>query len=184
MNGKERMLAAAEHERAVIDRLRALGYSAEPFGQALLTASVRQYLARTESLLRWLPDVAAMGADPYDITLIDAKTAISSNTPYHAIQMQSLLGSKLTEIPVWYVCDEFKALPLTDIVNRGPDRVCCADCWARFNQQPQSLPTYCPEHSRRGGRGSGTPYILVSKSRCIALPPAGSSSQTIGARVS
>jgi hypothetical protein len=174
------MAQAARHERQVAERIRVLGHTVEPFGQGLLRPDVRDYLTQTNSLLRWLPDLAVLIAAARVILLVDAKHCISSNTPNHSIEMRALLAARMTELPVWYVCDEFRALSLVDVVDDGGIvRPCCPDCWARFHRNPDSLPKLCPEHARRRGSGSGTPYVLVSKAMCRPLdrvfpPPPGS----------
>lgn len=163
-----------EHE--VAQRIRQLGHTVEPFGQGLLHPSVRDYLKDTESLLRWLPDLAVMISAYRQIVLVDAKGCKSSNTGNHSIEMRSILGGIMTDLPVWYVCQDFRALSMASIVEDGPDSWCCEGCRRTFVEQPDQLPKRCPEHARRQRRGSGTPYVLVSKQRCLplerAFPPA------------
>lgn len=175
MTGAERLAAAQRHELAVAHRIRALGHSVEPFGQALLRPAVRDYITDTNSLLRWLPDLAVMVAAARVLVLVDAKGCLSTNTANHALEMRSLAGARLTELPVWYVCHEFRALSAASVLDDGPDRMCCSECWDTFTHHPDVLPTRCPRHRARQGRGSGTPYVLVRKDRCIplerALPP-------------
>ncbi len=168
---EERIALANAQERAVASDLRARGLQIEPFGQALLAPAVRDVLKLTDSLLRWLPDLIGWRPGKPKLFLVDAKGCKSSNTPNHSIEIRSLLAARLTMLPVFYVCEEYRALPLAVPFEDGIDGSCCDQCWRRVLDDPlgQELPVRCPEHQRRAGRGSGTPYVLIRNDRCRAL---------------
>jgi hypothetical protein len=167
-----RMTDAQQHEQDVYAKIDAPGRVVEPFGQGLLSPKVRDYLKETESLLRWLPDLVVMIPAARQLVLVDAKGCLSTNTnsPNHSIEMRSLLGAQLTGLPVWYVCQDFRALSMISVIEDGPDRTCCRDCWQTFRSNPGALPKYCPVYAPRRGWGrSGTPFVLVRKDRCVPL---------------
>lgn len=168
MNGADRLAWADAHEQAVMSELRGRGLAVDRFGQALLPPPIRNVMKGSTSLLRWLPDLACWHPTARHLALIDAKGSIGSKTENHAIELRSILAARITGLPVFYVCDEMKALLATQIVRAGG---CCDGCWERMQDDPwgRRLPVRCPEHERRGGAGSGTPYVLVSRKWCQPL---------------
>ena len=168
----DRLEIGLSHERAVADKIRSLGYAVEQFGQGLLKQNVREALKETESLIRWLPDLAVLVVESKLVVLVDAKGCIkgNQNTPNHSLEMRALMAANITSLPVWYVCSEFKALSAASVIEDGPDRACCQGCWKLFlTGDPTKLPRKCPEHDRLNRRGSGTPWLLISKQRCRPL---------------
>lgn len=184
MDWDGRRYEAELHEQAVEERIRQLGFTVDRFGQGLLSETVRGYLSlETRSLLRWLPDLAVMVDHARIIVLVDAKNCAPSNrgTLNHSIEMRSLRTAQLIDLPVWYVCQDFKALSAHAIIRDGPDESCCQRCWKQLTELPDDLPERCPEHQLKGRNGSSTPYVLIAKARCRTLkkvffhPPAASS---------
>lgn len=171
MTGEERLANAHAHEQAVRAELSARGLVIEPFGQALLSESVRAMLQTTRTLLRWLPDLIGWRPLKPRPFLIDAKHCIGgSKTPFHSFEIRALLAARIIGLPVIYVCDEYRALLAEEPFN-GVDGGCCDECWRLANTGllGGSVPDRCPEHARRGGRGSGTPYVLIKRTRCVGL---------------
>lgn len=167
----ERMALAGPHEQAVLNELTGRGLSVEPFGQALLSAGLRDALRTTDSLMRWLPDIAGWRPGKPKPFLVDAKNCITTKTENHSIEMRALLAARITMLPVFYVCDDYRALSAAAVFDDGPDGHCCSECWALACDDPwgRALPTHCPDHKRRGRRGTGTPYVLVRRERCVPL---------------
>ena len=166
----QRMPLASALEQAVAGELLARGHTVEPFGQALLAPSVRDGLRETDSVLRWLPDLAVMTPGRRGLILVDAKGCQTSSTPNHAIELRSLYATTLTGLPTFYVCQDRKLLSPLDVSDSSePDGFCCRRCWDLFVLDPMQLPKRCPEHERRQRRGSGTPYVLIKRARCRPL---------------
>ena len=157
----DRMALAGPHEQAVLAELAGRGLSVEPFGQALLSDGLRDALRKTDTLMRWLPDIAGWRPGKPKPFLVDAKNCITTKTENHSIEMRALLAARITMLPVFYVCDDYRALSAAGVFEDGPDGHCCPECWA--------LPAHCPDHKRRGRRGTGTPYVLVRRERCVPL---------------
>jgi hypothetical protein len=149
----------------------------EPFGQELLSERVRAELARTTSLLRWLPDLAVMGS-PHGLVLVDAKSATEGhrNSSNYSIEMRSILAGEMTELGVIYVFHDFHYIAVKhvrDVIARA----CCRGCKSAFDQRRLDLlPRYCPIYlPRQSPTCSATPFVLVPKASCrhldVALPP-------------
>ncbi len=168
MNGRERLGWGSAHEQAVEGWLYARGLTVEPFGQALLSEALRDVLKGDEnrSLLRW-----CWRPGKPRLFLVDAKHCIGAATPNHSIELRALLASRMTMLPVFYVCEDGKALSAASVLEDGDDGGCCPECWklALDDIWGRALPERCPEHARRGRLGSGTPYALVRRDRCISL---------------
>jgi hypothetical protein len=164
----ERFTVGTALEVAVANDLTARGITVSKFGQALLDEDVRDVLKTTQSLLRWLPDLIGWRPSRPRPFLIDAKSCVRKDTPNHSIEMRVLLAAKFTDLPVFFICDEFKVLPSGEVWPDGSWRACCDDCLQKALADPTGrlLPTRCPEHVRKSGRGSGTPYVLVRRDKC------------------
>lgn len=164
----------AVQESIAVD-LEARGLAVKPFGQALLAPEVREILRQTNSLLRWLPDLVGWRPVRPRMFLIDAKGTMRRATTNHSIELRVLLAARFTMLPTFYICDDRRALPADDVWPPTPDgpieRYCCDGCLTHALADPTGrlLPTHCPEHARRGGRGSGTPYALIPKTACVSL---------------
>jgi len=173
VDGKQRMALGKAFELDVANELRLRGLRIDRFGQALLSDDVREVLKTTQSLLRWLPDLVGWRPSKPKPFLVDAKSCIRTGTPNHSMELRVLLAAHFTDLPVFYVCDDFKALP-AETVWPPPGcilRACCDGCLRKALADPtgRQLPKKCPEHIRRNGRGSGTPYALIERSRCQPL---------------
>jgi len=171
----ERLAFGTAIESAITADLSARGLRIAKFGQALLAEDVRDVLKATNSLLRWLPDLVGWRPTKPRLFLIDAKGTMRRATVNHSIELRVLLAARFTMLDTFYICDDYKALP-ADMVwpatTGGPiARYCCDGCRDAALADPTGrlLPSKCPEHVRRGGRGSGTPYALVPKSACVHL---------------
>jgi hypothetical protein len=139
-------------ERQVVDRLNASGWSAWQFGQAQLPDECRQRLrqfvdfARRPSLIRWMPDIIALrdlSKGRSFVALIDAKTG-DSDKPNYALELSAIetacIYTDQLYTPTFFVFADWLVLTPRDARQRG-----------RSGPEPQP------------GRGSGTPYVLVSK---------------------
>ena len=193
MTGAKRLALAAVHERAIAAELQERGYDVEPFGQALLSDEVRKRLRDQRcpahlSLMRWMPDLAVMLSGTAHLVAIDAKTNEKCNSASrnHAIELRSILGARVTRMPVVYVCCDMSLLSVEDLYARArgdaadPDLwPCCGNCIAIFRkganelQIADELPEYCPIHLERKQRGraggSGTPYLRFPRAWCQPL---------------
>jgi hypothetical protein len=133
----------------VADLMRARGWIVEPFGQALLTETIRAVIRRKDNLpLRWIPDLLCTRdqKDP-PIVLIDAKTG-RSDTPFYDLErnaydaaMRWLYSMRADDF--WYVWHDFHRSSVMQI-SQG---------LARGEIVPG--PYF--------GNGSGTPYLLIPK---------------------
>lgn len=146
------MAVAQTHEDLVRDRLTELGWTVEPFGQALLTSACRRALRswvdddNQPTLIRWLPDLIAYRcAGGWSIALVDAKGEVSQ-TRNHAVEKKSVdcdrVISTSLNVPTYYVFNDLGVATPDDVVS-----------WGHF-------------HNGHGTNGSGTPFYLVAKSDC------------------
>lgn len=135
----ERMRPAALHEAAATTELRAAGWTVGQFGQAMLTKEVRDALRKTDSDLRWLPDLIATRLRHE--CLVDAKTTLSQTTN-HSIELRAhrahLSMTYAYGTPVIYYFGDGSATVASDLVIE-----CLMD--GRYT------------------RGSGTPFLLTKK---------------------
>jgi hypothetical protein len=171
----ERLAFGNAVQEAIAADLAARGLAVRPFGQALLAPEVRDILRQTNSLLRWLPDLVGWRPRRPRLFLIDAKGTMRRATTNHSIELRVLLAARFTMLPTFYICDDRKALAADDVwppVPDGPiERYCCDGCLNGALADPTGrlLPSKCPEHARRSGRGSGTPYAIIPKTACASL---------------
>jgi hypothetical protein len=166
---EERLAFGGAVENAITVDLEARGMCIKKFGQALLAPDVRDVLKTTQSLLRWLPDLVGWRPSKPRMFLIDAKGTMRRGTANHSVELRVLLAARFTMLPTFYICDDFKALAADEVWPDGPIlRTCCDGCREKALADPTGrlLPSKCPEHARRGGRGSGTPYALIERSHC------------------
>lgn len=169
---QERLAFGNAVEAAISADLGSRGLLVKPFGQALLAPDVREVLRTTNSLLRWLPDLVGWRPAKPKVFLIDAKGTMRRETANHAIELRVLLAAHFTMLPTFFICDDHKALAAESIWPDGPIlRTCCGGCREKALADPtgRELPSKCPEHVRKGGRGSGTPYALIPRSECVPL---------------
>lgn len=168
----ERLAFGNAVQNAITAELEARGLCIREFGQALLAPDVREVLKTTQSLLRWLPDLVGWRPRRPRLFLIDAKGTMRRGTVNHAIELRVLLAARFTMLPTFYICDDYKALAADDVWPDGPIlRTCCDGCRDKALADPTGrlLPSKCPEHTLRAGRGSGTPYALVPRTACRSL---------------
>ena len=173
VDGKQRMEIGSAFELDAANELRARGLRIDRFGQALLDDDVREVLRKTNSLLRWLPDLIGWRPSRPRPFLVDAKTCLPGRrTANHSIELRVLLAAHFTDLPVFFICDDFRALVAADVWPDGQiERTCCDRCRQLALEDPtgRKLPRHCPEHKARSGRGSGTPYALIRRGLCRDL---------------
>lgn len=142
--GTQRMEIGEQFETAIIGALRARGWYAEPFGQAMLTARMRQYMRATDTPARWLPDViAAKRVAVQQIVYVDAKAGDEwRRTGNHDVETAAV-----TAAAGWADftnCATY--LAFTDWSVTTPDRALT-----------------CGRPGRWDGNGSDTPFLLISR---------------------
>lgn len=168
----ERLAIGNAVETAIMVDLEARGLVMHKFGQCLLAPDVREVLKTTNSLLRWLPDLVGWRPKKPRLFLVDAKGTMRRDTENHAIELRVLLAAHFTMLPTFFICNDHKALAADTIWPDGPIvRTCCDRCREMALADPTGrlLPSKCPEHVRKGGRGSGTPYALIRRDSCSSL---------------
>lgn len=104
--------------------------------------------------------------------MVDAKSCIRKHTPNHSVELRVLLAAHFTDLPVFFICDDYRALPATAVWPAGQiSGSCCDGCVSKARADPtgRALPRRCPEHAPRGRRGSGTPYVLIARNTCRQL---------------
>lgn len=142
MTFSDRIDAAEQHELAVSARLTALGWAVSRFGQGQLPSWMRDLLRRTESDIRWLPDLIAVRS-PDTVRLVEAKTG-NPDTPNYAIEKASLAALYRLHValgtPVRVVFHDF-AWESADALHANPNK----------RTGPPSR------------NGSGTPYWLFPR---------------------
>lgn len=133
-------------EAAVGDRLRAHGWTVEPFGQALLSEAIRTALRRHAHLpLRWMPDLLAVRGDDLPV-MVDAKGG-RTDTPNYAIERDAFDGALrwwwAMRTQHWIVWHDFH--------------------WSTIDQISQGLRDGVIRDGHWRGNGSGTPFLLIPK---------------------
>jgi len=137
----ERMREATAGERATIARLRLAGWHVTGFGQAMLEPAFRKVLRRTESDVRWFPDIAAVRNGR--ACFADAKTSMPGRETLNwSIEIRSyqteLRFMALYGDPLFYVFPDGGTTIAPDL----------------------AIETLMPGSSR----GSGTPFLLTRRS--------------------
>lgn len=150
MSATERLMIGHAWERELRTILRTWGWISCPYGQGQLDRDTERVMRRFvapngyPSFLRWLPDLVARRDER--IVLVDAKTEIAPSTNV-AIETDALHAGMVIEhelnTPVLYVWREG-----------------CA------------TPTFVAQHHdgrREAQRGSGTPFVIMAKSKLRPL---------------
>lgn len=149
MTFADRMKTAAPFESQVLDYVRGRGWSAYPFGQALLEPDARKGLQRMKTLVRWLPDIIVTSWPYSDIggpIFIDAKHSYPhERTGNHSVEQAS------TTAQIWFSTlsagTALYAYPHHD-GRIGFER---ADSWEQRATHMDGLGTH----------GSGTPFAVA-----------------------
>lgn len=146
MTFTERLTDATRHEHDVAERLRAHGWTVEPFGQALLVEAIRTALRHYAHLpLRWMPDLLGVRGDDIPV-LIDAKWG-RSDTPNYDLERDAfdahLRWWWAMRTQFWYVWHDFHYSTIEQISRGINDGHICKGAYR--------------------GNGSGTPFLLVPK---------------------
>lgn len=99
-----RLTFAAMYETQVIEALKRQGWDADPFGQAMLSGTMREHLRHHQTMARWLPDIIA--AKDGVLVYVDAKASTSHRWGNHAVERASsdtmTAWENFTGTPVFY----------------------------------------------------------------------------------
>lgn len=113
----ERKAIGDAHELRVRGELERCGWAVAAWGQGILTESVTAALRRTDSDLRWTPDLIAVRDGI--VCLIDAKARMSTHTRRHSVSRRCLEAHlrlmALVDLPIYYVFDTLGVLTPYDI---------------------------------------------------------------------
>ena len=137
---QQRKAIGDAHERYVAEQLIGRGWEVDFWGQGLLSRALQCALRRTDSSIRWFPDLIA--AKARDLVLIDCKGGMTSQgTGRHAVERSAVQAHlqlvAWTGLPVYYVFDGLDVWAPHDVLIAG-------------QEGPHSVV------------GSGTPYFLIS----------------------
>jgi hypothetical protein len=127
-------------ERCVADELRSRAWVVNPWGQGILDEGIRSALRRTDSSVRWTPDLVAARGET--ICFIDCKGNMTGGARQrHAVERAAVKAHlqlvAWTDLPVYYVFDNLGVATPYDVLMAG-----------------RRGPTPCV--------GSGAPYYLIS----------------------
>jgi hypothetical protein len=111
-----------ELEQRVAEELTLRGWTVNRWGQGVFTEPVRRALRRTDSPIRWTPDLVAVFLNSW--VLIDCKGRMTSTTSKrHAIQRDAVKAHlqyvAWTYLPVYYVFDDLGVLSPHDVLTCG-----------------------------------------------------------------
>ncbi|MFJ2769193.1 hypothetical protein [Streptomyces sp. NPDC087300] len=137
---QQRKAIGDAHERYVAEQLIGRGWEVDFWGQGLLSRALQCALRRTDSSIRWFPDLIA--AKARELVLIDCKGGMASQrTGRHAIERSAVQAHlqlvAWTGLPVYYVFDGLDVWAPHDVLIAG-------------QEGPHSVV------------GSGAPYFLIS----------------------
>jgi hypothetical protein len=109
-------------EARVAGELTARGWAVDPWGQGTLSVAVSASLRRTDSSLRWAPDLLAARDDL--VAMIDCKARMTSrNTGRHAVERAAVKAhlqfAALFDLPFYYVFDNLGVLTPLDVRGAG-----------------------------------------------------------------
>lgn len=109
-------------EQRVAEELTLRGWSVSPWGQAILDEHTRSVLRRTDSALRWTPDLSVTRGE---ITvMVDCKASMTSAvSDRHAVERAAVKShlqfTAFNDIPVYYVFDNLGVLSPHDVMLAG-----------------------------------------------------------------
>lgn len=137
---QQRKAIGDAHERHVAEQLTERGWEVDFWGQGQLSRALQWALRKTDSSIRWFPDLIAAKAK--DLVLIDCKGGMTSRrTGRHAVERAAVLAHlqlvAWTQLPIYYVFDGLDAWSPYDVLVAG-------------QEGPHSI------------AGSGAPYFLIS----------------------
>lgn len=117
----QRLAVGTKHEQQVTAVLERHGWTVTPCGQGTYPAPTIAALKRTDSALRWAPDLIASRGE--HVVMIDAKTRVSEDTGRHAISRAAvrahLQWTAWTDLPMYYVFDDFSTLTPHEVMTLG-----------------------------------------------------------------
>ena len=145
----DRLTLGIKHEESIREALRLRGWLAEPFGQAMISETMRSHLRKVDTPVRRLPDIiAAKGlASGEQIIFIEAKGGKRyRETGKHDVELASLESAEAFidysgGCPFYFVFDKGGVATPEDIREV---------CWPGYFN----------------GRGSGTPFVLFPVDIC------------------
>ncbi|MEV3856944.1 hypothetical protein AB0J38_21765 [Streptomyces sp. NPDC050095] len=137
---QQRKAIGDAHERYVAEELTGRGWEVDFWGQGLLSRALQRALQKTDSSIRWFPDLIAAKAQ--DLVLIDCKGGMTSRrTGRHAVERAAVQAHlqlvAWTGLPVYYVFEGLGVWAPHDVHIAG--------------QEGPHSPV-----------GSGAPYFLIS----------------------
>lgn len=154
MSFDARLAMGRELEARVVEALRVRGWSAEPFGQSLLSSQIRNGMRQVVPpvSVRWMPDIIATKPRDYErrmlLVFIDAKAGITyQRTGNYDIEIAALETAErwtMFALGSWFffVFDDLRVLS----------------------------PSVVRTHGRPGpyrGQGSGTAFLLVRATHAL-----------------
>ena len=109
-------------EQRVAEELTLREWAVNPWGQGILTSPVQSALRRTDSALRWTPDLVATRGEI--VVLIDCKGRKTSATRNrHTIERAAVKShlqfSAWTDLPMYYVFDNLGVMTPHDVLTAG-----------------------------------------------------------------
>ncbi|WP_433615408.1 hypothetical protein ACQP2P_11490 [Dactylosporangium sp. CA-139114] len=129
-------------EQRVADELRSRAWVVNPWGQGVFEEGIQRALRRTDSSVRWTPDLVAARGET--VCFIDCKANMTGGARRrHAIERAAVRAHlqlvAWTDLPVYYVFDDLGVATPYDVLAAG-------------RRGPTSFV------------GSGAPYYLISTS--------------------
>ncbi|MER7676533.1 hypothetical protein [Streptomyces sp. NPDC096934] len=119
---QQRKAIGDAHERYVAEQLIGRGWEVGFWGQGLLSRALQCALRRTDSSIRWFPDLIA--AKARDLVLIDCKGGMTSQrTGRHAVERSAVQAHlqlvAWTGLPIYYVFDGLDVWAPHDVLIAG-----------------------------------------------------------------
>lgn len=150
MNFARRLAIGQQHETAVRTAINAHGWIAEPFGQGILTATVRDALRAWSTDLRWMPDLLCVRPSTDSapigdcIRLVDAKWSNVQDTANYDFECSSVAAHHRWIVGyghhVWLAFYDMRCCRVAD-----------------------ALASPALHRGAWRGAGSGTPFFLLPK---------------------
>lgn len=116
-----RLAIGEDHELRVANELSHRGWSVDRWGQGTLSAHIREAIQRSDSRLRFLPDLIA--ARDGELVTIDCKDRIrSTDTGRYAVNRQCIsfgLQMAALGVPIFYVFGNLGVLLPTEVMSYG-----------------------------------------------------------------
>lgn len=109
-------------EQRVAEELTLRNWHVNPWGQGVLTESVRSALRGTDSSMRWTPDLIAARGEI--VVMVDCKGRMtSSDSNRHSVERAAVRAhlqfAAWTDLPMYYVFDNLGVLTPHDVLTLG-----------------------------------------------------------------